>query len=59
MLVTLVLSCSPACEIFPDQGLNQCLLHRQVDSLPLATREALKVFNEFVTTLLPFHGLFF
>ena len=29
------LSCSKACGIFPDQGLNQCLLHWQVDSLPL------------------------
>ena len=29
------LSCSKACGIFPDQGLNPCLLHWQVDSLPL------------------------
>ena len=29
------LSCSVACEIFPDQGSNPCLLHWQVDSLPL------------------------
>ena len=28
------LSCSTACGIFPDQGLNPCLLHWQVDSLP-------------------------
>ena len=29
------LSCSVACGIFPDQGSNSCLLHRQVGSLPL------------------------
>ena len=29
------LSCSMACGIFPDQGLNPCLLHWQADSLPL------------------------
>ena len=28
------LSCSTACGIFPDQGLNPCLLHWQADSLP-------------------------
>ena len=30
------LSCSAARGIFPDQGLNPCLLHWQVDSLPLS-----------------------
>ena len=30
------LSCSKACEIFPDQGSFQCLLHWQVDSLLLS-----------------------
>ena len=30
------LSCSEACEIFPDQGSNLCLLHWQVYSLPLS-----------------------
>ena len=30
------LSCSMACGIFPDQGSNPCLLHWQVDSLPLS-----------------------
>ena len=30
------LSFSEACGIFPDQGLNPCLLHRQADSLPLS-----------------------
>ena len=29
------LSCSEACGIFPDQGSNPCLLHWQVDCLPL------------------------
>ena len=29
------LSCSTACGIFPDQGLNPCPLHWQVDSYPL------------------------
>ena len=28
-------SCSTACGIFPDQGLNPCPLHRQADSQPL------------------------
>ena len=28
-------SCSTACEIFPDQVLNLCPLHQQVDSQPL------------------------
>ena len=30
------LSCSAASGIFPDQGLNLCLLHWQADSLPLS-----------------------
>ena len=30
------LSCSVACGIFLDQGLNTCLLHWQVDSLPMS-----------------------
>ena len=30
------LSCSTACGIFPDPGSNLCLLHWQVDSLPLS-----------------------
>ena len=29
-------SCSAACGIFPDQGLNPCSLHWQADSQPLA-----------------------
>ena len=31
-----VLSCSASCRIFPDQGSNPCLLHRQADSLSLS-----------------------
>ena len=38
---TLGLSCSVACGIFPDQGLNLCLLHWPADSLPLSHQEAL------------------
>ena len=34
------LSCSVAWGIFPDQGLNPCLLHWLADSLPLSPREA-------------------
>ena len=30
------LGCSSACGIFPDQGWNPCLLHWQMDSLPLS-----------------------
>ena len=30
------LRASVACGIYPDQGLNLCLLHWQVDSLPLS-----------------------
>ena len=30
------LSCSVACGVFPDRGLNLCLLHWQADSLPLS-----------------------
>ena len=33
-------SCSVACGIFPDQGLNLCLLHWQVDSLPLSHQQS-------------------
>ena len=29
-------SCSAACGILADQGLNLCLLHWQADSLPLS-----------------------
>ena len=36
------LSCSTACGIVPDQGLNPCLLHGQVDSLPLSPQESPK-----------------
>ena len=39
--VVLGLSCSTACGIFPDQGLNLCLLHWQADSLPLSHQGSL------------------
>ena len=35
-------SYSVACGIFPDQGLNPCLLHWQADSLPLSHRRSPK-----------------
>ena len=35
VLVAHGLSCSVACEIFPDQGMNLCPLHWQADSQPL------------------------
>ena len=34
IVVAYGLSCSAACGNFPDQGLNPCLLHWQVGSLP-------------------------
>ena len=37
------LSCSVACGIFPNQGLNLCLLQWWVGSLPLSHQEAPKV----------------
>ena len=33
-------SCSVACEIFPDEGSNLCVLQWQVDSLPLTHVES-------------------
>ena len=35
VVVTQELSCSAACGVFPDQGLNPCSLHWQADSQPL------------------------
>ena len=35
-VVTRGLSCSAACEVLPDQGLNPCPLHWQAASLPLS-----------------------
>ena len=40
VLVGYGLSCSTVCGIFLDQGLDPCLLHWQMDSSPLSTREA-------------------
>ena len=34
------LSCSTVHGVFPDQGLNPCHLHWQVDSLPLSHKES-------------------
>ena len=39
--VALGLSCSEVCGIFPDQGLNPCLLHWQANSLPLIHHRSL------------------
>ena len=41
IVVAYGLNCSTTCGIFPDQGLNPCLLHWQTDSLPLSHRGAL------------------
>ena len=45
------LSCSAACGIFPDQGLNPCPLHWQVDSQPL--RHQGSPAGGFLTTVSP------
>ena len=37
------LSCSMACEIFPDQKLNPCLLHGQANFVPLSQHGLFKV----------------
>ena len=39
------LSCPRACGIFPDQESNPCLLHRQLDSLPLSHQENTVAFS--------------
>ena len=39
-VVAFGLSCPAACSIFPDQGLNQCPLHWQVNSYPLHHQES-------------------
>ena len=40
VVMALGLTCSLACEIFPSQGLNPCLLHWQADSLLLSHQES-------------------
>ena len=47
VVVVLGLSCSAACGIFPAQGLNPCLLHWQVNSLPLSHQGSpcISIFN--------------
>ena len=37
-------SCSASCGTFPEQGSNTCLLHRQVDSLPLSHQGSLVLY---------------
>ena len=39
------LSCSAACGIFPDRGSKLCLLHWQVDSLPLSHQRSPLIFS--------------
>ena len=52
------LTCSVACGAFPDQGSNPCLLHWQVDSLPLSHQGSLCLFLN-VKFLLIQPGLYF
>ena len=40
------LSSSAACGIFPDQRSNLCLVHRQVDSLPLSHQGSPDTIND-------------
>ena len=46
------LSCSKACKIFPDQGLNPFLLYWQVDSLPLSYQGGLPLLKTSMTIVL-------
>ena len=51
-------SCSAACGIFPDRGLNPCLLHWQADPVPVNQRTYVKCLNQtcllsFIYSLLP------
>ena len=55
------LSCSAACGIFLDQGLNWCPLHWQVDSYPLhhqGSPQPLILFSLTSPALTPLHTLF-
>ena len=36
IIVVYLQSCFSTCGIFPDQGMNPCLLHWQMDSLPMS-----------------------
>ena len=47
-----LISCSAACVIFLDQGSNPCLLHWQVDSLPL---NHLEIKPRVMVSKLPIH----
>ena len=56
VVVAYGLSCSSACGISLDQGSNPCLLHWQMDSLPLSQQEApwlhiLQIFSPIPQTL--------
>ena len=44
-------SCSAACGIFPDQGLNPCPLHWQADSQPLRHQGSLGVLYFYLVNL--------
>ena len=58
-----MLSCPTACGIFPDQGLNPCPLHWQVESQPLdhqgspSSCLSLKTYEEVSPTGLSFSTL--
>ena len=51
------LSCSTAYGIFPDQGLDLCLLHWQVDSYPLY-HQGSPPFNLYLSTYLSIYHLY-
>ena len=44
-------SCSAACGIFPDQGLNPCPLHWQADSQPLRHQGSPSIFKIYTPSL--------
>ena len=56
VLVAHKLSCSLACEIFLDQGSNLCLLHWQVDSLPLNHQGSPRIYYFLVSCLQKWQG---
>ena len=58
MVVVHKLSCSVACRILLDQGLNLCLLHWQMDSLPLSHQESESESPSVLSDSLLPHGLY-
>ena len=44
-----------ACGIFPDQGLNLCLLHWQVDSLPLSHWGSPQLYFKYINSIVLKH----